>query len=69
MSKKKSKRFASAQERLRRIEKTIGPYLDKGPADARRPQGGRWVPSDSVQVTGKTKGSSRQDRKIAAISN
>lgn len=44
-------RLASAQERLRRMEKTIGPYVDKRAGDLQRTRDSRWVPSDTIHVT------------------
>ena len=63
-----SKRLASAQERLRRIEATIGPYVDNRPFESRRPNTG-WVPSDAVNATRKPSAKKLREERIAAISN
>lgn len=63
-----TKRLASAQERLRRIEATIGPYIDNRPFEDRRSNRG-WVPSDAVHATRKPTAKKLRGERIAAISN
>lgn len=43
------KKFHTAQERLVRIEKAIGPYVDAPTPQTKRPKG-RWLPGDQIQT-------------------
>ena len=44
-----AKRFSSAQDRLRRLEEAIKPYVDAPTPQTKRPKG-VWLPGDQIQT-------------------